>query len=54
MMAPLGVLYAAKHKIRHAANSRMMETVIVAGNLKKMINENEGQQNIMTLKPRYE
>ena len=54
MTAPLEVLYAAKHKIRHAANSRMMETVIVAGNLKKMINENEGQQNIMTLKPRYE
>ena len=41
MMAPLGVLYAAKHKIRHAANSRMMETVIVAGNLKTMIDENE-------------
>ena len=29
----------------------MMETVIVAGNLKTMINENEDQQNIMKLNP---
>ena len=54
MMAPLGVPCAVKHKIRHAANSRMMETVIVARNPRTMINENEGQQNIMKLKPRYE
>ena len=54
MTAPLEVLYAAKHKIRHAANSRMMEIVIVAENLKTMISENEDQQNIMKLNPQYE